>query len=83
MAVSLTYWAEVSEWSDKREEQLLTPNGKTRQELIDVLNDQMVAAGVRIFVGGLQPARNAKSLHKQPDGAVIGFRLPARLPRLQ
>ncbi|HJZ51720.1 MAG TPA: YciI family protein [Candidatus Acidoferrales bacterium] len=38
---------------------------------IDVLNEEMVAAGVRIFVGGLSPAREAKSLRAQPDGKVV------------
>jgi len=38
---------------------------------IDVLNEEMVAAGVRIFVGGLTAARNAKSLRAQPDGKVL------------
>jgi hypothetical protein len=38
---------------------------------IDTLNDEMVAAGVRVFVGGLQPTRTAKSLRRQPDGAVV------------
>lgn len=38
---------------------------------IDALNDEMVAAGVRIFVGGLHPARSAKSLRAQPDGKVL------------
>lgn len=37
---------------------------------IDELNDEMVAAGVRVFVGGLQPARSAKSLRKQSSGDV-------------
>jgi len=37
---------------------------------IDVLNDEMVAAGIRTFVGGLHPARSAKSLRAQPDGQV-------------
>jgi len=37
---------------------------------IDALNDEMKAAGVRIFVGGLQPASNAKSLRAKPDGHV-------------
>ncbi len=37
---------------------------------IDVLNDEMVAAGVRIFVGGLHPASRAKSLRVQPGGRV-------------
>ena len=38
---------------------------------IDALNEEMVAAGVRIFVGGLSPARRAKSLRAQPDGKVL------------
>jgi hypothetical protein len=38
---------------------------------IDTLNEEMVAAGVRIFVGGLTPAREAKSLRAQPDGKVL------------
>jgi hypothetical protein len=37
---------------------------------IDALNDEMVAAGIRIFVGGLHPASGAKSLRTQPDGSV-------------
>ncbi|MEH6689984.1 MAG: YciI family protein [Pseudorhizobium pelagicum] len=37
---------------------------------IDRLNDEMVAAGVRIFVGGLQPADRAMSLKAEPDGEV-------------
>jgi hypothetical protein len=38
---------------------------------IDVLNDEMVAAGARIFVGGLSPARNAKALQARSDGKVL------------
>jgi hypothetical protein len=38
---------------------------------IDALNYEMVAAGVRVFVGGLRPASNAKSLRAQPDGKVL------------
>jgi len=38
---------------------------------IDALNDEMVAAGVRIFVGGLSPASSAKSLRAQPNGKVL------------
>ena len=38
---------------------------------IDALNQEMVTAGARIFVGGLQPARSAKSLRKQRDGKVV------------
>jgi len=38
---------------------------------IDALNDEMVAAGVRVFVGGLHPAGSARSLRLQPDGSVV------------
>ncbi len=38
---------------------------------IDVLNDEMVAAGIRIFVGGLQPLDTARSLRAQADGNVL------------
>jgi hypothetical protein len=38
---------------------------------IDVLNDEMVAAGVRIFVGGLRAASSAKSVRVQPGGKVL------------
>jgi len=38
---------------------------------IDALNDEMEAAGVRIFVGGLQPPSRAKSLRAQPNGKVL------------
>lgn len=37
---------------------------------IDVLNDEMAAAGVRTFVGGLQSIRTAKSIQRQPDGVI-------------
>jgi len=38
---------------------------------IDVLNEEMVAAGVRIFVGGLYPARSAKSIRAQAGGKIL------------
>jgi hypothetical protein len=38
---------------------------------IDALNEEMEAAGIRIFVGGLHPARSAKSLRMQPNGQVL------------
>ncbi|MCX6938430.1 MAG: YciI family protein [Verrucomicrobia bacterium] len=38
---------------------------------IDALNDDMKAAGIRKFVGGLQPLTAAKSLRLQPDGSVL------------
>jgi len=38
---------------------------------IDALNDEMMAAGVRIFVGGLSAASSARSLRAQPDCKVL------------
>lgn len=38
---------------------------------IDVLNEEMQAAGARFFAGGLQAASKAKSLREQPGGAVM------------
>jgi hypothetical protein len=38
---------------------------------IHALNREMVAAGVRVFVGGLSPARRAKALRAQSDGKVL------------
>lgn len=37
---------------------------------IDVLNQQMVAAGVRVFVGGLEPIRKAMAVRRRPDGGL-------------
>lgn len=37
---------------------------------IDMLNDEMVAAGIRVFVGGLRPTASAMSLTPLPDGEV-------------
>lgn len=42
----------------------------TRRD-IAALNDEMKAAGVRVFVGGLQPASRAKSLRIKPAGKVV------------
>jgi hypothetical protein len=38
---------------------------------IDVLNEEMDAAGARFFAGGLESAPKAKSLRKQPSGEVV------------
>jgi hypothetical protein len=38
---------------------------------IDALNEEMAAARVVVFVGGLNSAREAKSLRAQPDGRVL------------
>jgi hypothetical protein len=45
--------------------------GEEMERDIDVLNQEMVAKGVRVFVGGLRPANSAKSLRAQPDGEVL------------
>ena len=45
--------------------------GEEMMRDIDLLNEEMEAAGVRVFAGGLQPAANAKSLRAQPNGAVL------------
>jgi hypothetical protein len=44
---------------------------KAMERDIDALNDEMVSAGVRVFVGGLHPVSRAKSLRAQPDGKVL------------
>jgi len=38
---------------------------------IDVLNEEMEAAGARVFAGGLYPSRSAKSLRAQADGKAL------------
>jgi len=38
---------------------------------IGKLNEEMIAAGVRDFVGGLHPVGHAKSLRAQRDGTVL------------
>ena len=38
---------------------------------IHALNKEMIAAGVRLFAGGLTAARDAKSLRAQPGGKVL------------
>jgi hypothetical protein len=37
---------------------------------IDVLNEEMIAAGIRLFVGGLHPVAVAKSVKAGPGGEV-------------
>jgi hypothetical protein len=44
---------------------------ETLRRDIDALNEEMVAAGVRVFAGGLQPAGRAKSLRATADGKVM------------
>jgi Uncharacterized protein conserved in bacteria len=52
------------DYDSSREEQAMIDD-------IDALNDDMVAAGIRVFVGGLRPARSAMSLRTEPGGNVI------------
>ena len=47
-----------------------SPEGEAMVRDIGALNEQMDAAGARLFAGGLESARFAKSLRKQPDGKV-------------
>lgn len=43
---------------------------ETMSRDIDDLNQEMIAAGVRVFVGGLQSASNAKTLRVRSGGTV-------------
>ncbi len=45
--------------------------GEAMMRDIDVLNEEMAAAGARIFAAGLTAARAAKSLRAQPGGKVL------------
>jgi hypothetical protein len=38
---------------------------------IDDLNDEMVAAGIRIFVGGMHPPSSARTLRLQRGGEIL------------
>ncbi|HSI15205.1 MAG TPA: YciI family protein [Chthoniobacter sp.] len=44
---------------------------KAMERDIDVLNEEMEAAGVRFFAGGLQDVSKAKSLRAQPGGKLL------------
>ncbi len=48
-----------------------TLEGEEMMNDIDVLNEEMEAAGARFFAGGLQSAPKAKSLRKQSGGEVV------------
>jgi hypothetical protein len=48
-----------------------TKEGEAMERDIDALNQEMAAAGVVVFVGGLTPVRESKSLRAQPDGKVL------------
>jgi hypothetical protein len=45
--------------------------GEAMMRDIHLLNEEMAAAGVRVFAGGLQAAAKAKSLRAQANGAVL------------
>ena len=45
--------------------------GESMRKDISALNVEMMAAGVRVFAGGLRAASGAKSLRAQPDGKVV------------
>jgi hypothetical protein len=49
----------------------LTAEDEAMSRDIDTLNDEMKAAGVRIFVGGLRPTSSARSLRARPNGEVL------------
>lgn len=37
---------------------------------INQVNQEMIDAGIRVFVGGLQGRTNAKAIHRAPDGEL-------------
>ena len=45
--------------------------GQAVREDISALNREMIAAGVRVFVGGLRPVGEARSLRLQGEGKVF------------
>jgi hypothetical protein len=45
--------------------------GEAMMRDIDMLNEEMEAAGARLFAGGLSAASSARSLQAQPNGKVI------------
>jgi hypothetical protein len=45
--------------------------GEAMMRDIDVLNEEMAAAGARLFAAGLTAAGTAKSLRAQPGGKVL------------
>ena len=45
--------------------------GEEMMRDIHVLNEEMMAAGIRLFAGGLSSASSAKSVRAQPGGKVL------------
>jgi serine/threonine-protein kinase len=52
-------------------DKILETEGEAMERDIDVLNEEMVHAGVRVFVGGLSAVSSARSLRRQTNGEVI------------
>jgi len=48
-----------------------TTEGEAMMRDIDALNEEMIAAGARLFAGGLTAASSARSLRAQPNGEVL------------
>lgn len=49
----------------------LAVEDKAMMRDIDALNDEMIAAGCRVFVGGLLPASRARSVRVKGGGDVL------------
>lgn len=47
-----------------------TAEDEAMDRAIDELNEEMIAAGARLYVGGLHPAATARSLQTGADGEV-------------
>jgi hypothetical protein len=48
-----------------------TTEGEAMMRDIHALNEEMMAAGARVFAGGLTAASSARSLRAQPNGEVL------------
>lgn len=62
-----TYWLSLYRTAEQPASQILDD---AMMADIDALNDEMVAAGVRVFVGGLQAPDLARTLCRAPDGDI-------------
>ena len=63
----MKYLVGIHRPNDFDHEQMLGPEVR---EAIDRVNDEMVAAGVRLFVGGLHAPSSATSIRLLPNGEV-------------
>ena len=55
----------------RRKDDPAVSENKAMGREIDALNDEMKAAGARVFVGGLRPENSARSLRLQTAGKVL------------